>query len=68
MTKLPPGFILEVPQHLSRPDVPLDPLTAVPFVDLENYCCGGSMFVCAGFPFAEFICKSQELMVSLRSS
>ncbi|EIW62446.1 uncharacterized protein TRAVEDRAFT_68886 [Trametes versicolor FP-101664 SS1] len=44
MTKLPPGFILEVPQHLSRPDVPLDPLTGVPFVDLENYCCGAHGF------------------------
>ncbi|KAH9851472.1 beta-lactamase-like protein [Lenzites betulinus] len=44
MTKLPPGFILEIPQHLSRPDVPLDPLTGVPFVDLENYCCGAHGF------------------------
>ena len=40
MTKLPPGFIHEVPTHLTHPDVPLDPLTGVPFVDLENYCCG----------------------------
>ncbi|KAI0633902.1 beta-lactamase-like protein [Trametes polyzona] len=44
MTKMPPGFILEVPQHLSRPDVPRDPLTGVPFVDLENYCCGAHGF------------------------
>ncbi len=40
MTKLPPGFIHEVPQHLSQPDVPRDDRTGVPFVDLENYCCG----------------------------
>ena len=40
MTKLPPGFIHEVPQHLSHPDVPKDDRTGVPFVDLENYCCG----------------------------
>ena len=40
MTKLPPGFIHEVPQHLSQPDVPVDDRTGVPFVDLENYCCG----------------------------
>ncbi|OSC99332.1 hypothetical protein PYCCODRAFT_1446804 [Trametes coccinea BRFM310] len=44
MTKLPPGFIQEVPQHLLHPDVPMDPLTGVPFVDLENYCCGAHGF------------------------
>ncbi|KAI0745019.1 beta-lactamase-like protein [Earliella scabrosa] len=44
MTKLPPGFIHEVPTHLTHPDVPLDPLTGVPFVDLENYCCGAHGF------------------------
>ena len=38
--KLPPGFVHEVPQHLMHPDVPRDPVTGVPFVDLENYCCG----------------------------
>ncbi|KAI0769565.1 beta-lactamase-like protein [Trametes elegans] len=44
MTKLPPGFLLEVPQHLLEPDVPVDPLTGVPFLDLENYCCGAHGF------------------------
>ncbi|RPD78528.1 hypothetical protein L226DRAFT_481337 [Lentinus tigrinus ALCF2SS1-7] len=44
MTKLPPGFIHEVPQHLSQPDVPKDDRTGVPFVDLENYCCGAHGF------------------------
>ncbi|KAH9940423.1 beta-lactamase-like protein [Epithele typhae] len=44
MTKLPPGFILEVPLHLTHPDVPIDALTGVPFVDLENYCCGAHGF------------------------
>ncbi|KAI9059121.1 hypothetical protein FKP32DRAFT_1761112 [Trametes sanguinea] len=45
MTKLPPGFIQEVPQHLFHPDVPKDPRTGVPFVDLENYCCGGGKVI-----------------------
>ncbi|KAI8994090.1 beta-lactamase-like protein [Trametes punicea] len=44
MTKLPPGFIHEVPQHLTHPDVPRDPLTGVPFVDLEHFCCGAHGF------------------------
>ncbi|KAI0360827.1 hypothetical protein OH77DRAFT_1418843 [Trametes cingulata] len=44
MTKLPPGFIHEVPQHLQHPDTPRDPLTGVPFLDLENYCCGAHGF------------------------
>ncbi|TFK85561.1 hypothetical protein K466DRAFT_184385 [Polyporus arcularius HHB13444] len=44
MTKLPPNFFHEVPQHLSRPDVPRDDRTGVPFVDLENYCCGAHGF------------------------
>ncbi|KAI0373580.1 hypothetical protein BV20DRAFT_1049962 [Pilatotrama ljubarskyi] len=44
MSKLPPGFIHEVPQHLSHPDTPRDPLTGVPFLDLENYCCGAHGF------------------------
>ncbi|WVQ78787.1 hypothetical protein IAT38_000878 [Cryptococcus sp. DSM 104549] len=37
---LPPGFTHELPQHLSAPDVPLDPLTGLPVIDLDNYCCG----------------------------
>ncbi|KAI0779967.1 beta-lactamase-like protein [Fomes fomentarius] len=44
MTKLPPGFVHEVPTHLAHPDVPRDPRTGVPFVDLENYCCGAHGF------------------------
>ena len=40
MSKLPPGFIHEVPQHLARHNVPQDPRTGVPIIDLENYCCG----------------------------
>ncbi|KAI0328412.1 hypothetical protein GY45DRAFT_1326427 [Cubamyces sp. BRFM 1775] len=44
MTKLPPGFVHEAHQHLAHPDVPKDALTGVPFVDLENYCCGAHGF------------------------
>lgn len=43
MTKLPPGFTHELRQHLSD-DPPLDEVTGVPFVDLENYCCGAHGF------------------------
>jgi len=40
MTALPPPFLHEVPQHL-RNKPPLDEtLTGLPYVDLENYCCG----------------------------
>jgi len=39
MTKLPPGFTHELRQHLSY-QPPVDPLTGVPFIDLENFCCG----------------------------
>ncbi|EMD37544.1 hypothetical protein CERSUDRAFT_50292 [Gelatoporia subvermispora B] len=45
MTKLPPGFTLELRLHLSEDHKPpIDPLTGVPFVDLENYCCGAHGF------------------------
>lgn len=39
MTKLPPGFMPEVLNHLSN-GPPVDARTGVPIVDLENYCCG----------------------------
>jgi hypothetical protein len=38
-TKLPPGFIHELPTHL-RDHPPVNPLTGVPIIDFENYCCG----------------------------
>ncbi|KAI0915798.1 hypothetical protein AcV5_003620 [Taiwanofungus camphoratus] len=44
MTKLPPGFTHEMRQHLAEHDPPLDPLTGVPFIDLENFCCGAHGF------------------------
>lgn len=50
MTKLPPGFSHEVPLHLSN-NPPVDEATGVPFIDLENYCCG----VFAGFSVLHFI-------------
>ena len=39
MTKMPPGFSGEVRNHLAD-DPPIDELTGVPILDLENYCCG----------------------------
>ncbi|KAF8332644.1 beta-lactamase-like protein [Cantharellus anzutake] len=40
MTALPPPFLNEVPQQL-RNNPPIDEkLTGLPFIDLENYCCG----------------------------
>ncbi|KAJ1304836.1 hypothetical protein OPQ81_005970 [Rhizoctonia solani] len=39
MTKLPPGFTHEIRRHLSD-DPPYDPQTQVPFLDLDNCCCG----------------------------
>ncbi|KAH7339866.1 beta-lactamase-like protein [Rhizoctonia solani] len=39
MTKLPPGFTHEIKRHLAD-DPPYDARTQVPFVDLDNYCCG----------------------------
>lgn len=40
MTKLPPGFTLEVKLHLTEHNPPIDDVTGAPFLDLENYCCG----------------------------
>jgi 7,8-dihydropterin-6-yl-methyl-4-(beta-D-ribofuranosyl)aminobenzene 5'-phosphate synthase len=39
MTKLPPGFSHELREHLTNHPV-MDDVTGVPFIDLENYCCG----------------------------
>lgn len=36
---MPPGFSLELTQHLTQ-DPPIDDRTGVPLLDLENYCCG----------------------------
>lgn len=40
MTKLPPGFSHELPQHLFEQTPAKDPLTGVPILDFENFCCG----------------------------
>ncbi|ODN76528.1 hypothetical protein L202_05195 [Cryptococcus amylolentus CBS 6039] len=37
---LPPEFTHELPQHLASPRNPIDPLTGLPMIDLDNYCCG----------------------------
>jgi 7,8-dihydropterin-6-yl-methyl-4-(beta-D-ribofuranosyl)aminobenzene 5'-phosphate synthase len=39
MTKLPPGFSSELRQHLEGTP-PIDPVTQVPIIDLDHYCCG----------------------------
>ncbi|KAH7925942.1 hypothetical protein BV22DRAFT_1064021 [Leucogyrophana mollusca] len=44
MTKLPPGFKHELPQHLIDQNPPKDPITGVPVLDFENYCCGAHGF------------------------
>jgi hypothetical protein len=43
MSTLPPGFVYELPQHLMRPPPhgpPQDPMSGLPFLDLDNFCCG----------------------------
>lgn len=42
--KLPPGFKLELPQHLSDARTVIDPLTGVPIINLEDFCCGAHGF------------------------
>ncbi|KAI0268652.1 metallo-beta-lactamase protein [Gloeopeniophorella convolvens] len=44
MTKLPPGFTHEVRHHLVDRVPELDPLTGVPFLPLEDFCCGAHGF------------------------
>ncbi|TFY77471.1 hypothetical protein EWM64_g6541, partial [Hericium alpestre] len=38
-TKLPPGFTHELRTHLAEHAPEIDPLTGVPILDFENYCC-----------------------------
>ena len=41
MTKLPPGFTHELPQHLSSPQQsPVDPELGVPVMNFDDFCCG----------------------------
>lgn len=42
--KLPPGFKLELPQHLADARTMIDPLTGVPVINLEDFCCGAHGF------------------------
>ncbi|KAH7906021.1 beta-lactamase-like protein [Hygrophoropsis aurantiaca] len=44
MTKLPPGFKHELPQHLFDQHPPNDAITGVPVLDFNNYCCGAHGF------------------------
>ncbi|KAF8070550.1 beta-lactamase-like protein [Lyophyllum atratum] len=43
MTKLPPGFVHELPQHIQLYPEP-DEVTGVPVVDLDHFCCGAHGF------------------------
>ncbi|KAJ7188140.1 beta-lactamase-like protein [Mycena filopes] len=45
-TKLPPGFTHELPQHLQQQNPPLKthPVTGVPVLDLNQFCCGAHGF------------------------
>ncbi|KAF7361803.1 7, 8-dihydropterin-6-methyl-4-(Beta-D-ribofuranosyl)-aminobenzene-5'-phosphate synthase [Mycena venus] len=45
-TKLPPGFTHELPQHLQQKNPPLHshPLTGVPVLDFDGFCCGAHGF------------------------
>ncbi|KAG9316706.1 hypothetical protein JVU11DRAFT_2766 [Chiua virens] len=44
MTKLPPGFSHELRQHLFDHQPANDPMTGVPILDFENFCCGAHGF------------------------
>ncbi|CAK5281751.1 unnamed protein product, partial [Mycena citricolor] len=46
LTKLPPGFTHELPQHLSQNNPPLHehPVTGVPVLDFDTFCCGAHGF------------------------
>ncbi|RDB25048.1 7,8-dihydropterin-6-methyl-4-(beta-D-ribofuranosyl)-aminobenzene-5'-phosphate synthase [Hypsizygus marmoreus] len=43
MTKLPPGFVHELPQHIQLYPLP-DEVTGVPIVDFDHFCCGAHGF------------------------
>ena len=40
MSKLPPGFTHELRHHLTHKVPQVDPLTGVPILPLEEFCCG----------------------------
>ena len=40
MTKLPPGFTHELPQHLQQHGHSVDTVMGVPAFDFEKFCCG----------------------------
>jgi 7,8-dihydropterin-6-yl-methyl-4-(beta-D-ribofuranosyl)aminobenzene 5'-phosphate synthase len=41
MTKLPPGFTHELPQHLQQQGHGVfDQVKGVPVLDFDNFCCG----------------------------
>jgi hypothetical protein len=51
MTKLPPGFTHEVKSQLVH-NPPFDERTKVPFLDLDNYCCGELTYITLSKPLA----------------
>ncbi|KAF8492360.1 beta-lactamase-like protein [Russula emetica] len=44
MTKLPPGFMHEMRYHLTHKAAELDPVTGVPILPLEDFCCAAHGF------------------------
>ncbi|KAI0253323.1 hypothetical protein BJV78DRAFT_1372879, partial [Lactifluus subvellereus] len=44
MTKLPSGFTHELRHHLTHKVPELDPLTGVPILPLEDFCCAAHGF------------------------
>lgn len=39
-TKLPPGFNHEIKIHLGEHEPAINPVTGVPILEFEKYCCG----------------------------
>jgi len=39
-TKLPPGFTHEIKIHLGEHGPAINPVTGVPIMEFEKYCCG----------------------------
>ncbi|KIK67304.1 hypothetical protein GYMLUDRAFT_37388 [Collybiopsis luxurians FD-317 M1] len=44
LTKLPPGFTLELPLHLQENHCPIDEVTHTPILDFDKFCCGAHGF------------------------
>jgi 7,8-dihydropterin-6-yl-methyl-4-(beta-D-ribofuranosyl)aminobenzene 5'-phosphate synthase len=59
MTKLPPGFTHELPQHLQQHGHGVDTVMGVPAFDFEKFCCGEPLVNAAIEPprsLAQIVC------------